>query len=170
MEDKDTAWANGIVNKPNWSIYSAKGYNPNRYTVSIEHENYPEDGELGLTEAQYQATLSLHLYLIKLYNIPVDREHIIGHNRIDSVNRPNCPGKYFPWDRLFKDLRERVIDLALEKWMREGGQEGAKYLAEKGLLNNPEQWSTDERLESPFPSYLAWMMLSRLVKRMEGEE
>jgi hypothetical protein len=36
--------------------------------------------------------------------IPVTRDNIIGHYRIDSVNKAKCPGTGFPWNRLFKDL------------------------------------------------------------------
>lgn len=100
VRDEDTAWANGGVNKPSWPLYD--GTNPNRYTISIEHEALA--GET-LTEAQYQATLWLHRQLVAKHGIPVDRDHIIGHYRIDSVNRANCPGPKFPWDRLFADLK-----------------------------------------------------------------
>ena len=94
------AWANGIVNKPNWPLLQ-NGVNPNHYTVSIEHEG--ESGDV-MPEAQYQATLALHRWLIDTLGIPVTRDNIIGHYRIDSVNKSNCPGSGFPWDRLFRDL------------------------------------------------------------------
>lgn len=100
VRDEDTSWHAGMVNKPNWSLYD--GTNPNRYTIGIEHECL--SGGL-LTEAQYKATVELHKMLIAKYNIPIDKDHIIGHYRIDSVNRPNCPGPSFPWGRLFSDLK-----------------------------------------------------------------
>ncbi len=102
----DTAWANGVLNRPDTSIEWIKncvvnGVNPNSVTVSIEHEG--KSGE-AFTEAQYQATLKVHRYLIATYKIPVDVQHIVGHNKIDSVNRARCPGIGFPWTRLMKDL------------------------------------------------------------------
>ena len=100
VQDTDTAWHAGAVNKPSWPLYD--GTNPNYYTLGIEHEGQPGDE---LTEEQYQATLWLHRQLIAKWGIPVDRDHIIGHYRIDSVNRPNCPGSGFPWDKLFNDLK-----------------------------------------------------------------
>ena len=100
VKDEDTAWACGLVIKPNWSLYD--GTNPNRYTINIEHEALAGEG---LTEEQYQATLWLHRQLIDRWGILVDRDHILGHYRIDSVNRPNDPGAAFPWDRLFNDLK-----------------------------------------------------------------
>ena len=105
VADVNTAWHGGIVNKPSWRLYEQIRFNPNRWTIGIEHEDYDGDGELGLTEAQYQATLWLHKQLISEYNIPVDAEHIVGHYRIDAVRRPNCPGPNFPWNRLFNDLK-----------------------------------------------------------------
>ena len=95
------AWANGAVNKPDWPLLT--GINPNYYTVSIEHEGYTGDV---MTEAQYQATLSLNRWLVDLLRIPVTRDNIIGHYRIDSVKKSRCPGTGFPWDKLFKDLKE----------------------------------------------------------------
>lgn len=99
VRDEDTAWHAGAVNKPSWPLYD--GTNPNYYTIGIEHEGQPGEA---LTEEQYQATLWLHKQLIARWGIPMDRDHIIGHYRIDSVNRPNCPGNGFPWERLFSDL------------------------------------------------------------------
>lgn len=96
---KNPAWANGGVNKPTWPLVIS-GVNPNYYTVSIEHEGYSEDV---MPEAQYQATLALHRWLIEILGIPVTCDTIIGHYRIDSVSKAMCPGTGFPWDRLFKD-------------------------------------------------------------------
>ena len=100
VKDEDSSWHAGAVSKPNWKLYD--GSNPNYYTIGIEHEALP--GER-LTEMQYQATLWLHKQLIAKHGIPIDEGHIIGHYRIDSVNRPNCPGPGFPWQRLFNDLK-----------------------------------------------------------------
>lgn len=108
VKEGDTAWHGGIVNKPSWGLYDKMGFNPNRWTLSIEHEEYAGDGEPGLTEIQYQASLWLHKQLVAKYSIPIDDEHIVGHYRIDSVDRPNCPGPNFPWARLFNDLNGKI--------------------------------------------------------------
>ena len=79
--------------------------NANYYTISIEHEGYSyKDGKGALTEKQYETVLKLHKELITKYNIPVDREHIVGHYEIAPKEKPNCPGPQFPWDRLMSDL------------------------------------------------------------------
>ncbi len=126
VKDDDTAWHAGFVNKPNWALYD--GSNPNYYTLGIEHEALAGDG---LTEAQYQATLELHRMLIDKHNIPIDNNHIIGHCNIDTVNRPNCPGAKFPWDRLFGDLRgsDKVsVEQALD------------ILVKHKVINSPGYW------------------------------
>ncbi len=126
VRDEDTAYHAGIANKPTWGLYD--GSNPNYYTLGIEHECL---GGGELTEAQYQATLWLHRELTKKYNLPIDNNHIIGHYRIDSVNRPNCPGKDFPWERLFKDLKgSDSLDV----------KEAAQILANKEIMSSPDYW------------------------------
>ena len=130
VKDGDTAWHAGEVHKPNWTLYD--GTNPNRYTLGIEHESKGE----GLTQVQYNSTLWLHRLLIGVYKIPLDNDHVIGHNRIDSVNRPNDPGPNFPWDRLFNDLKgEKPV---MEQWKLDA----LKEAEELGLINkgvhNPE--------------------------------
>jgi len=129
VRDSDTAWHAGIVNRPNWSLYD--GSNPNRYTIGIEHEGQPGEA---LTEDQYQATIWLHRDLIKKYGIPIDADHIIGHYRIDSINRPDCPGSGFPWDRLFKDLKGEsdVLEVAVLLYTKEDYWAGADVAEKNG--------------------------------------
>lgn len=117
VKDQDTAWHAGIINHPNWPLYD--GTNPNYYTIGIEHEALAGEP---LTEAQYQATLWLHRQLVTKYGIPIDKDHIIGHYRIDSVNRPNCPGPKFPWDRLLKNLKGEDDKLTPVKIIVDGKQ------------------------------------------------
>lgn len=134
VKDEDAAWHAGAVANPDWSLYD--GTNPNRYTLGIEHECI-SGGEL--TEAQYQATLWLHRQLIAKWGIPIDQDHIIGHYRIDSVNRPNCPGPDFPWERLFVDLKGEE-DMAIPEGAKESSFEinGVKYPTY--ILTNVMYW------------------------------
>lgn len=106
VAEENAAWANGVVNlsaaSPPWLVSAVAVHeNPNNLTISIEHEGQPSDI---MPEAQYQATLSLHRYLVAKYAIKLDREHIIGHYQVDAVNRPDCPGPNYPWKRLMSDL------------------------------------------------------------------
>lgn len=106
VELKDAAWGNGILEKPDMSLpwlaeCVKKKVNPNKRTISIEHEGDSFDV---MPEEQYQATLALHRWLIATAGIVPDREHIIGHYQITGKQRANCPGPGFPWSRLIGDL------------------------------------------------------------------
>ena len=80
--------------------------NANYYTISIENEGYSyKDGCGELPEPQYQTVLKLCKELIAKYNIPIDREHIVGHYEIAPKEKPYCPGLKFQWDRLMNDLQ-----------------------------------------------------------------
>lgn len=105
-----SAWANGIlqdgfdVTLPWLLECKTKGINPNRRTISIEHEGFTG---VKMPEAQYQATLFLHKEIIKAWpNIRPGRKTIIGHNQISPKDKPFCPGSGFPFDRLITDLQE----------------------------------------------------------------
>lgn len=129
VDIKNHAWANGSVNKPNWPLLIC-GVNPNYYTVSIEHEG--KSGDV-MSEAQYQATLSLHRWLIDTLGIPLTQDNIIGHYRIDSVNKSRCPGTGFPWDLLFEDLAGNdVLTIAVLIYTLEDYWAGADVAVKNG--------------------------------------
>lgn len=83
----DTAWTQGHHEGATFKLYKP-GINPNLYCLSIEHEGY----DLSIIhEAQLDATVGLIKYLAGLYNIPIDRDHIIGHYEVDPIRKPVCP-------------------------------------------------------------------------------
>lgn len=107
------AWANGLflsqLQSATAPVVAEQGVNPNLYTVSIEHEGL--NG--ALTELQFEASIQLHRY-IQTYirekwgrEFPLDSNHVIGHNQINPVQKPNCPGPHFPWDRLYRSLAKK---------------------------------------------------------------
>ena len=112
VEITDRPKTNGIINKPTSPLVKQMGgTNPNFYTISIENEGYDGNGVDGtLTEAQFYSLCWLIKYIQsevqRLYNvrIPLNSHQIIGHNQIDSVKKASCPGKNFPWARLFAEL------------------------------------------------------------------
>lgn len=105
---EDTAWTNGYYNHPDASLsWLQKGVNPNQETVTVEHEGFSGDV---LTPAQLASTIWLGNYIRQyvsfhgLGDIPLNREHIIGHYQLDSVTRSGCPGPGFPWDAYMHGL------------------------------------------------------------------
>ncbi|MFI6016121.1 N-acetylmuramoyl-L-alanine amidase [Streptomyces sp. NPDC051287] len=86
--------------------FHAGNYSTNMHSIGIEHEGYAAHGATWYTEAQYEATADLVKYLSARFGIPLDREHIVGH---DNVAGPNSslvsgmhwdPGPAWDWNRL----------------------------------------------------------------------
>ncbi|MFJ9346869.1 N-acetylmuramoyl-L-alanine amidase [Streptomyces sp. NPDC101237] len=90
--------------------FHAGNYSTNMHSIGIEHEGYAAHGATWYTEAQYEATADLVKYLSERFGIPLDREHIVGH---DNVAGPNSslvsgmhwdPGPAWDWNRLMSLL------------------------------------------------------------------
>ena len=135
----DAAWCNGQMHGPNLSIPWIKrcfdqNINPNLVTVSIEHEGY---SGMAWPAAQVAATIALHKYLrTKCPKVTADRQHIVGHLAIDSVNKPRCPGTQFPWIRLMAGIKPAPLPPAVD-WTGIGT--GVRvYCKAHGLTPRPE--------------------------------
>ena len=89
VEEDKKAWTQGNVKKPTSKIVLERpGINPNLYCLSIENEGQ----DLGLgTIVQINTLVDLIKEVATRWNIPLDRDHIIGHYEIDAVNRSHCP-------------------------------------------------------------------------------
>ncbi|MGQ4330786.1 N-acetylmuramoyl-L-alanine amidase [Streptomyces hayashii] len=93
--------------------FHAGNYSANMHSIGIEHEGYAAHGATWYTEAQYEATAELVKYLAARYDIPLDREHILGH---DNVPGPNSslvagmhwdPGPFWDWNHFMSLLGAR---------------------------------------------------------------
>ncbi|MCR6486957.1 N-acetylmuramoyl-L-alanine amidase [Amycolatopsis sp. OK19-0408] len=88
---KDVAWHAG-----NWTM--------NEHSIGIEHEGIAAEGGTWYTEQMYQASANLVKYLAAKYDIPLDREHILGHEDISRERTANFsaahwdPGPYWDWN------------------------------------------------------------------------
>lgn len=85
--------------------FHAGNYSTNLHSVGIENEGYAAHGATWYTESQYHATAELVKYLAERFDIPLDRQHIIGH---DNVLAPADrfihdqhwdPGPSWNWER-----------------------------------------------------------------------
>lgn len=90
--------------------FHAGNYSTNLHSIGIEHEGYAAHGAAWYTESQYQATADLVKYLAERFGIPLDRQHVIGH---DNVAGPNSslvsgmhwdPGYAWDWDHFMSLL------------------------------------------------------------------
>lgn len=111
------AWTQGVVKNPTHPYVKAhSGINPNLYCVSIECEGKWSETKGKLTDKQLEAAAYLTSCIVeevdRIYGveIPVDREHMIGHCEINSVTRPHCPGELFPYDKLISMVNGKQPD------------------------------------------------------------
>ncbi|MGD7789703.1 N-acetylmuramoyl-L-alanine amidase [Propionibacteriaceae bacterium Y1700] len=79
---KDVGWHAG-----NWYI--------NSHSIGLEHEGYAAQ-TTWTTEALYRSSAALVKHLCKKYRIPVDRNHIIGHDQVPGTTTASIPGMH--WD------------------------------------------------------------------------
>lgn len=183
VELEDSSWCNGTsVNlDKNPKIHYSKSTlkkvrvrktNANYYTITIEHEGFSTEGKGRLEPAQLEATIWLHKHIIKevkrIYgiDIPLDREHIVGHYQINPISKPFCPGPNFQFDEVLRELRndkvEELIVLELAKWQQEMGVKSIDSLVKKGVVNNPEDWK--KTLAENVPQWLFWSIVDRITK------
>ncbi|WP_030756595.1 N-acetylmuramoyl-L-alanine amidase [Streptomyces griseus] len=66
--------------------FHANNKTVNMHSIGVEHEGYAIKGDAGwYTEPQYESSAALVKYLAAKYRIPLDREHVIGHDEAPSV-------------------------------------------------------------------------------------
>ncbi|SFW56578.1 N-acetylmuramoyl-L-alanine amidase [Amycolatopsis australiensis] len=106
---KDVAWHAG-----NWTL--------NEHSIGIEHEGIAAEGRTWYTERMYRASAELVKYLAAKYHIPLDRQHILGHEDIPRERAANFgaahwdPGPYWDWNH-YMDL----LGAPVEATGRDGG-------------------------------------------------
>ena len=116
---ENTAWANGTTTNAadsrgnmhsRLTAVQKRAVNANLYTISIEHEGRLSETGGALTPAQQAATTWLIAHIRdevkRIYgtDIPLNREHIVGHADIAPRWKPNCPGAKFPFDEIIRNL------------------------------------------------------------------
>ncbi|MFI5685184.1 N-acetylmuramoyl-L-alanine amidase [Streptomyces sp. NPDC051636] len=97
VKAKDVAWHAG-----NWYV--------NAKSVGIEHEGFLAQPDAWYTEAMYRSSARLVRYLSKRYGVPLDRQHILGHDTVPGPTTSTIPGMhtdpgpYWDWRHYFELL------------------------------------------------------------------
>jgi len=94
VKAKDVAWHAG-----NWYV--------NAKSVGLEHEGFLASPDAWYTEEMYRASARLVGYLAKKYAVPLDRQHILGHDNVPGPTTSTVPGMhtdpgpYWDWQHYF---------------------------------------------------------------------
>lgn len=97
MADKDIAFAVG-------------NYHYNLHSISIEHAGFTARGAQWYTDATYRQTAALVAYLAGRFHVPLDRQHILGHDNVPGSLDSNLaaqhwdPGTAWDWNRFMRLL------------------------------------------------------------------
>ncbi|MEW2633766.1 N-acetylmuramoyl-L-alanine amidase [Streptomyces sp. NPDC048389] len=78
----------------------------NERSIGIEHEGFvhrPQD----FTDAMYRSSAKLTAGICVRYDIPVDREHIIGHVEVPGTDHTD-PGPHWDWPKYMKLVRDAM--------------------------------------------------------------
>lgn len=85
--------------------YHAGNWEWNQRSVGIEHEGFVDQPGRWFTESVYRASAKLCADICTRYDIPVDRDHIVGHNEISGTDHTD-PGPYWDWDLYLRLVRD----------------------------------------------------------------
>jgi len=96
---------------PRHVAWHAGNWYYNMHSIGIEHEAYSAEGHAWFTDELYASSAALVRHLARRYNVPLDREHIIGHDEVPGLTQARQPamhwdpGPYFNWDRFMRMVR-----------------------------------------------------------------
>ncbi|MGW0800821.1 N-acetylmuramoyl-L-alanine amidase [Streptomyces sp. NPDC002692] len=94
VKAKDVAWHAG-----NWYV--------NAKSIGLEHEGFLASPDAWYTEEMYRASARLVKYLAGKYGVPLDRQHILGHDNVPGPTTSTIPGMhtdpgpYWDWEHYF---------------------------------------------------------------------
>lgn len=120
VKEDARAIANGVTANKSYPAGTNSNISLNLQSISIEIEGYAATIGQTLSVAQHKALVDWTVYACKKYNIPADRQHIIGHYEVAS-NRSD-PGT-LPIDSIVAEVKAILegdnMDPLLEKRLNE---------------------------------------------------
>ncbi|MEV6330592.1 peptidoglycan recognition family protein [Streptomyces sp. NPDC051909] len=102
---KDVGWHAG-----NWFV--------NAKSVGLEHEGFLTSPDSWYTEAMYRSSARLVRHLAQRFGIPLDRQHILGHDNVPGTVPSSIkgmhtdPGPYWDWAHYFQLLGRPITPSA----------------------------------------------------------
>ncbi|MFV8183086.1 N-acetylmuramoyl-L-alanine amidase [Streptomyces sp. AF1B] len=126
VKNKDVAWHAG-----NWYV--------NASSIGLEHEGFLVSPDAWYTEAMYRSSARLVRYLAAKYRIPLDRQHILGHENVPGPTTSSIPGMhtdpgpYWDWRHYF--------DLLGHPFKRTGGKSGGLVTILPNYASNQPEYT-----------------------------
>jgi N-acetyl-anhydromuramyl-L-alanine amidase AmpD len=100
--------------RPNDVAWQAGNWYLNSHSIGIEHAGVAVEGATWYTEQMYRSSAKLVRYLADKYHIPLDRQHILGHDDLPGLSQTAQrnmhwdPGAYWDWSHYFELLGEKI--------------------------------------------------------------
>lgn len=101
--------------RPRNVSWGAGDWYVNMHAINIENEGFAAQGARWYTRSEYRSDAALVRYLAGKYRIPLDRQHILGHEDVPgpttrlTATQHWDPGPFFNWNH-FMALVHRVGD------------------------------------------------------------
>lgn len=92
----------------------------NSYAIGIEHEGFVDDAAWYTWET-YRSSAQLARWIADEYQIPLTREHIVGHSELPNQTHTD-PGPNWNWDLYMALITDLVSEGELEGWVVDRGQ------------------------------------------------
>jgi len=95
--------------KPEHVAWQAGNWYINAHSIGIEHEGFAVEGATWFSETMYHESAELVKYLAERHDIPLNREHIIGHDNVPGTSPGTQtsmhwdPGTFWDWNH-YMDL------------------------------------------------------------------
>ncbi|MGH2507492.1 MAG: N-acetylmuramoyl-L-alanine amidase [Ktedonobacteraceae bacterium] len=93
--------------------YNVGNYWANQHAVGIEHVGFDATGFQWYNASQYLGSAKLVAYLLKKFNLPLDRSSVVAHGTVPSPSAKEInhvdPGPYWMWDYYFKLIHEQGV-------------------------------------------------------------
>ncbi|WP_084709241.1 N-acetylmuramoyl-L-alanine amidase [Rubrobacter aplysinae] len=119
--------------------YHAGNWTYNKTSIGIEHEGYVSN-PAWFTGAMYRSSARLTAHLCDKYNIPIDRNHIVGHNEVPGASHTD-PGRHWDWGRYMSLVRKyagsrsntyrQIVDNRSQRFRASRNWRGSHYSSQR---------------------------------------
>jgi N-acetyl-anhydromuramyl-L-alanine amidase AmpD len=126
--------------------YNCGNYWYNQHSIGVEHVGFDATGFQWYNAAEYLGSAKLVAYLLKQYNLPLDRNHVVAHGTVPPPLYPYGPnhvdpGPYWMWDYYFGLIHDQGIPYLQEKPTKGTIELHTKKQLDKGGVESPADFN-----------------------------